>query len=157
MQSIELRGFKELDEALGKILDQLPEMRREFHEELAEIIKNEVDAAIVSSGVSDSNEKVRKWQVKHVGSGGGYAAVRAAGGKEGAEIGPNGPGAITNYLENGHKIRNPSGRSKRYRPRIRVARVPGHYFYETEYARIEGLMLKKAEEWLNQIAKELEG
>ncbi len=38
---------------------------------------------------------------------------------------------ITQYLEKGHRIRPPSGRAKRYQPRIRSGRlyVPGRQFH----------------------------
>ncbi len=157
MQSIDTKGFDELDAALARILDRAPEKRREFHEEMAGLIKDELDAAIASSGLADSAGAVRRWQIKHVGSGGGYAAVRAAGTREGGEVGPNGPGAVTNYLENGHAIRTPGGRAKNYRPRIRVAYVNGYHFYETAFSQIEGRAIEKAEEWLDDIAKELDG
>ena len=155
MQSIDTKGFDDLDDALARILTQAPGKRREFHEEMADLTKGDLDAAIASSGLSDAAGKVRRWQVAHVGSGGGYAAVRAAGGKEGAEIGLNGPGAITNYLEGGHQIRTPSGRAKRYRPRIRVAYVNGYHFYETAFSQVEGRAIEKAEAWVDDILKEL--
>lgn len=73
-------------------------MRRELHEKLAEIAKKEVDAAISSSGLNDSGSDIQRWQVKHVGSGGGYAAVRAASEKEGGGTGRTVPGRLPTIL-----------------------------------------------------------
>ena len=103
MQSIEINGLAELDAKLQAILKELPEARRQLHERLAEMAKKEVDAQIDASGLNDSHGKIKGWQEAHVGSGGGYAAVRPQKGM----TGDNSPGAITNYLENGHRIREP--------------------------------------------------
>lgn len=156
MQSIETARLDALDKAFGDILEKAPQMRRKFHEEMSELIKSDVESAISTSGVNDSSGMVRRWQVAHVGSGGGYAAVRSAGSSEGAETGANSPGAVTNYLESGHNIRSASG-GKGYRPRIRVAYVNGYHFYETALSQVEGQAIKKAEEWVDKIAKELGG
>lgn len=61
-----------------------------------------------------------------MGSGGGYAAVHP---KPKTFHGGNAVGYITNALENGHKIRKPSGKAKQYKPRIRVSKVDGYKFY----------------------------
>jgi hypothetical protein len=104
MQSINLNGLEELTKELNALLNEFPEARRKLHEEMANMAKKEVDTQIIASGIQDDKGKIREWQEEHVGSGGGYAAVRAAKGS----TGDNSPGAITNYLENGHRIRGTS-------------------------------------------------
>ena len=156
MQWLDAREVGELDQTLADLLREFPALRRELHEDLAKLAKQEVDAAIAASGVGDSGGRVRQWQVAHVGSRGGYAAVRPAGGKEGAEIGPNGPGAVTNYLEGGHKIRGPGG-GKGYRPRIRVSYVNGFHFYETARTSFEAKALRRAEGFAERLAERLGG
>lgn len=153
MQSVDLMDLEELDETLKSILEEMPEMRRELHEQIAEVIKSEVDIQISNSGLNDSTGKVRDWQESHVGSRGGYAAVRATD----SSTGSNSPGAITNYLENGHAIRRPSGKAKNYRPRIKKPYVDGYHFYQTARGIVESRVIAIAEEFANQLSKKLEG
>lgn len=66
-------------------------------------------------------------QDQHVGSGGGYAAVRA---KAKTELRGYAAGYITNALENGHAVRKASGTAKRKRKsRKNMDRVAGKYMY----------------------------
>lgn len=156
MQSIEKAGLNDLDHALSDLLDDFPEMRRELHEELGAIAKREVDAAVESSGINDSGGNIRRWQVVHIGSKGGYAAVRAAGAKAGGGTGSNSAGAVTNYLEHGHKIRPPQG-GKNYRPRIHVAYVNGFHFYDTARTSVEAKAIQTAQRFTERLANRLEG
>lgn len=145
MQSVESDGLKKLDSDLKELLDDMPELRRELHEEIAGLMKQEVDGAIAAAGLSS---RVQGWQREHVGSGGGYAAVRAVGAKEGAKSGPNGPAAITNYLENGHRLRV-AGRTIGY--------VSGRGFYAAASGRVEAKAIAAAEKFVETVAKRLEG
>ena len=156
MQELEKLGMEAFDRDLSELLKEFPEMRRRLHKELAELAKKEVDAAISSSGLNDSRGNVRRWQVAHVGSGGGYAAVRAASEKEGGGTGPDSAGAVTNYLEGGHNIRPPSGAAG-YRPRIRVVYVNGFHFYQTARSSFEATAVRLAERFADRLAQRLEG
>ncbi len=153
MQSVEIDGLAELDEELAAILKELPEARKELHERLSEMIKKEVDAQIDASGLNDSRGKIKGWQEPHVGSRGGYAAVRPVKGETGA----NSPGAITNYLESGHRIRGPSGRAKRYRPRIKKPYVDGYHFYKAARLAVEAKAIAEAERFVEEFRRRLEG
>jgi len=153
MQSIEINGLAELDAKLQAILKELPEARRQLHERLAEMAKKEVDAQIDASGLNDSHGKIKGWQESYVGSGGGYAAVRPQRGQTGA----NSPGAITNYLESGHRIRQPSGKSKYYRPRIKKPYVDGYHFYQAAQIAVESKAIAEAERFIDELADKLEG
>lgn len=137
--------------AFDKILREFPERRRELHERVGRAVQRELQQQIASSGVNDSSGKVRRWQAVHVGSGGGYAAVRPEKGKTGADS----PGAITNYLEGGHRIASPRG-GKNYRPRLRVSYVSGYHFYVNTSMRAESIAIGEAEAWADEIARELE-
>lgn len=152
MQSIEMKGLEELSKDLDKLLKEIPEARRELHEELAQLIKTEVDIQIESSGLNDTRGKIRGWQKSYVGSGGGYAAVRATD----KSAGDNSPGAITNYLESGHKIRTPSGRSKRYRPKIKTPFVEGRHFYQGAQRIVDAKAIAKAEQFAEKLARRIE-
>lgn len=145
----------ELDRALAELLQEFPEERRALHNELGDILKEGVDGAI-SQSVNDEHGRVRRWQVKHVGSGGGYAAIRPAGSAEGGGTGTESAGAITNYLEEGHKIRPPAG-GRGYRPRIRVVSVSGRHFYQSAGTSIEAKAIRLAEAFTDKLGKKLEG
>ncbi len=153
MQSIDISGMAEFSNKLNKLLDEAPGMRKKLHEEIAEMAKKEIDAHIANSGMDDSNSKVRNWQEKHVGSGGGYAAVRPTD----ESTGPNSPGAITRYLETGHNIRRPSGQSERYKPDINVPYVDGYHFYQNAYSKIENKAIKMAEDFADELVKMIGG
>lgn len=153
MQNVDLSGLEELDDALSSILDEMPEMRRELHEQISEILKSEVDIQIANSGLNDTSGKIKGWQESRVGSRGGYAAVRASD----SSTGKNSPGAVTNYLENGHAIRGPSGRIKNYRPRIKKPYVDGYHFYQAARANVESRAIALAEDFVDELSKKLEG
>lgn len=137
--------------AFDKILREFPEHRRELHERVGRAVQRELQQQIASSGINDSSGRVRRWQVVHVGSGGGYAAVRPEKGTTGADS----SGAITNYLEGGHRSASPRG-GKNYRPRLRVSYVSGYHFYAASAMRAESIAIGEAEAWADEIARELE-
>lgn len=102
---------------MGVKLKEVPQLARS----LEEIVRRNVDA----SGIRDHHGKIKRWQSVSIGTKFGYAAVRAV--RE--PSGPDGAGAITNYLQSGHKVRFPSGRAKRYRPDVHVSRTRAFDFY----------------------------
>lgn len=153
MQSIDISQLSQLDTVLNSLLEEIPDKRRELHERIADVIKTEVDSQITQSGMNDNTGQIKQWQEPVVGSGGGYAAVHAVKGSTGA----NSPGAITNYLENGHKIRKPTGNNKKYRPRIKNAYVDGYHFYSSAKNAVERKAIEEAENYVNEIAQKLEG
>lgn len=160
-QSVNLSELESLSQALNELLEEFPEMRRELHEQLGKLAKHEVDNAINASGLNDSNGKIRRWQEIYIGSKGGYAAVRPIY----TSTGENSPGAITRYLNQGHRIRGfnkvQSGRHRRqgggYRPRIRVSYVNGFHFYGTANITLEAKAIQLVEQFADKLANRLEG
>lgn len=150
MQSVEIQGLDKLDSALKKILDEAPAARRELHERIAARVQSEVAAQVDASGIHDDGGKIKGWQEGRVGSGGGYAAVSAVSN----ESGPSSPGAITYYLNSGHKIRPPG---KTRRSRVKVAYVNGRHFYQAASERAEAIAYEEVEKFAAEIAKKLEG
>jgi len=148
MQSIDYSGLDKLDMRFAKVLDELPDMRRDMHSAVALGLQQAVRINIAASGVNDSGGKVGGWQERHVGSGGGYAAVRPIpGGQRG-----NNPGAITNYLESGHKTRA-SKAARRGRPRQANARAYG--FYARTRAQAQDIALGAANRFADEAAERL--
>lgn len=85
----------------------------------------------IAKRVDDQRGRVRRWQELRLGSRGGYAAISPRGNLVAAGSGQLTDRDVTRYLEHGHRVRLPSGRSKRYDPHIRSGRlyVPGRLFY----------------------------
>lgn len=150
MQSIDFSKLDKLNRDIDKLLKDFPQMRRNLHEQFADVIKSHVDSEIGNS-LKDGNGKIRRWQGKYVGSGGGYAAVRTVD----TSIGKNSPGAITNYLENGHKIRRPTGKNRYYKPRRKKIYVDGFHFYAKSSKTIENDIMSIAEKFADELVNKL--
>lgn len=146
MQSLEINGMDELNRVLDEIIGDFPDERRRLHERIATVAENIVKQQAGGGTLADMQESF-------VGSKGGYAAVKARRG----QTGPNSPGAITNYNENGHRIRKPSGLSKRYRPRIHTVFVSGKHFYQKSESLVESAALRESEIFAEKLAKKLGG
>ena len=138
MNGVEIRGLEELQERMNTMIEALPEKRRSLHARLAVRLKEEVDDAI-GMRIQDEEGHVRAWQAASVGSGGGYAAVRPQKG----ETGPESPGAITNYLENGHRIRGGQSRARAFR------------FYAEARSRAKEVALEEAERFAAEMGEVL--
>jgi len=153
MQSVDMTKLKRLDGDFEHVLREIPGARMKMHERIGIAVRNEVSAQINVSGLDDSRGKIKNWQEHFVGSLGGYAAIRAVRG-----LGPSGyndsPGAITNYLENGHRIR-PPGQGKR--SRVTHSYVNGYHFYEAARETADAIAYAEAEKYADEIADMLEG
>ena len=131
MTNVDYSGLDELDARFADALRARPGLRRAMHAEVARALETEVRDQIVMTGIRRRTGRLEGWQQGRTGSGGGYAAVRPIGSAEGGGTGRNSEGAITNYLEHGHKTRRPTGAAKRRkRGGKRQGFARGHYFYE---------------------------
>ena len=154
-QSVTVKGLDELIESLQDVAEDFPRVRREFHEAVAEEIREEVLKSLGSRAKS-STGKVAGWQESVVGTLGGYAAMRPRKGKDDGEDEGQGKkdkksyayGYITNALENGHAISRPRKARKGYRARIKKRYVLGLHFYE----RAKPLAEKRAIDGANRLA-----
>lgn len=150
MQSLEIRGLKELTAALEAAPGVIREAKAEFFEEAGAKLLADVQSRIGGIG------RVADVQEYRVGSGKGYVAIRAM---ADTELDDYAAGYVTNALENGHPIRQPTGNAKRKRTsRARVAAVRGKYMYrdtrEAEAERLANVGARCIEE---RIAKTLNG
>lgn len=118
---IDSQSLEQLDARLAQAVRQAPEIKKEVLTGLGEQLLSQVQNNIGGGG------KVQRWQHTHLGSGGGYVAVHPAEGEKDAY--GRAVGAVTNAIESGHRIPSPRGKAKRYRPRIKKARVPGKGMY----------------------------
>lgn len=160
MQSniLELEEWKRLWEDMQKTAEKIPDLKQQMLEELGGKFQTEVRRQIAISGLNDAKGRVQTWQNFHVGSGRGYVAVRADSVEVmsgGGNKKPLNAGALTNYLTSGHKTRTPSGKSKRYVPRVSKNKVPGFGFYKRASEQAEKLALEEAQEFLDTLKEEL--
>ena len=142
-QSVTVKGLDELIGSLQDVAEDFPRVRREFHEAVAEEIREEVLKSLGSRAKSNTG-KVAGWQESVVGTLGGYAAMRPRKGKNGKYA----YGYITNALENGHAISRPRNNRKGYRARIKKRYVLGLHFYE----RAKPFAEKRAIDGANRLA-----
>lgn len=155
MQNISLKDFeKQLDD----LVKQMPQKRRELHETVAKRAQEEVRAQIRAK-LNDGEGHVQGWQQASVGSGGGYGKVKPEKGKTGRDS----PGAITNYLENGHPTRKPVKKQKQRsnwankRTARSKAYVNGRGFYREARKRVQAILNEEAEKLVQEVAKEMGG
>ena len=159
MQSVEVKGLDSLCRSLEGALREMPEKRRAAHERLGAALEKQVRGE-VRGRLKQHTGKVCGWQEKRIGSGGGYAAVSAAGDPNGR----NGAGAVTNYLENGHaKRRSATGRRGMRRHLARMLYysatenwVSGRYFYRASREAAPQLLQQEAETLARELAGRLD-
>lgn len=142
-QSVTVKGLDELIGSLQDVAEDFPRVRREFHEAVAEEIREEVLKSLGSRAKSNTG-KVAGWQESVVGTLGGYAAMRPRKGKNGKYA----YGYITNALENGHAISRPRKARKGYKARVKKRYVLGLHFYE----RAKPFAEKRAIDGANRLA-----
>ena len=142
-QSVTVKGLDELIGSLQDVAEDFPRVRREFHEAVAEEIREEVLKSLGSRAKS-STGKVAGWQESVVGTLGGYAATRPRKGKNGKYA----YGYITNAIESEHAISRPRKARKGYKARVKKRYVLGLHFYE----RAKPFAEKRAIDGANRLA-----
>ena len=150
-QEITIRGFDKIHRGFDAILEGAEAKRREIHDKMSRELKSEVDRQI-GARLHDSRGRVRSWQGRTVGSGGGYAAVRPIRGQN--EHG-YAYGLITNALENGHRVR--VSRRPGYQSTSRRFKVAGRGFYLATRARAARISYEGADELRRWVKRALEG
>lgn len=158
MDGLDISQLTQFSSALDALVRDAPELQKELHTELADELKQALDNCIDETFPSRSY-RIINWQEKHVGSMGGYAAVRPAKGDTEMKWKgkPMSKGLITAKLEDGHSVRRPSGSGKNYRPRLKTVYVDGRHFYANTAKEIERTAISRAERMVNTIAERLEG
>lgn len=147
--AVEIRAVSEQMEAA---LKRVPALRRKVVESVTQKVKARLDTEIASR-VRDTHGKIRGWQEIRIGSKAGYGVIAPV--RDGS--GRDSPGAITRYLEVGHRIRKPKkADAKGYRPRIRVAAVAGRFFYKSADAQKEGIINAELKKFEKELAENLD-
>ena len=164
--SVEYKGLEELDRRFASAMKERPELRRQMHTEVSKELQYEVLDQIDRVGIGQSRGRagnanrpsggLRDWQGRYVGTGGGYAAVRPIGKADGGGTGRNSAGAITNYLERGHKVRRPTGKAKRQRKsRGKVGYARGYYFYTAARSRSQQVAIAAANAYAQRMLERI--
>ena len=156
MATVDTSGIDDLLESWDRLVRQFPDTKRALLERLAPQMLQAVRRAVGGSG------KVAGWQEPHMGSGGGYAAVRPR--AETYQATRSGTryavGYITNAIEGGHRHGGPRGSTKpdyHYRPRFKTAAVPGRWFYAAVRQELASLMEGEIQALAGEIKAGLEG
>lgn len=149
--------LERLVERLEQSPQVLKEAKRQAFQAAAPKLKAVVDAQIGGSG------KVRSWQEAHVGSKGGYAAVRP---KAKTYTKPTkkwgykyAVGYVTNAINSGHSWPTPSSgnRLKGYRAGSKSGWVEGKGFYEAAQAKAEQVAQEAAGQIVQALTDHLGG
>ena len=157
MATVKLAGFDRITQSWDNLIKRFQSEKREKLREVGQKALGEVGRNIGGTG------KVSGWQAPHMGSGGGYVAVRARAKtyqttKSGKRYAV---GYITNAIEGGHRTGGPRPGPKaagyRYQPRLRVSAVPGLWFYDTVRRQADSLTQEELDELLGTIIDGLEG
>lgn len=153
-QTIEVKGIEELKNRLDSIMRESHDMRESIHTRVAVEMKKIVAGNVRHNLPNhDMHMTVQGWQTPHVGSGGGYAAVRATD----VTSGRNSPGAITNYLENGHNVRVALTVKARNRSKSKKMRVVGYGFYADSKTQAKRLAIEASDELTRWVKGKIEG
>lgn len=117
MQELEIIARK-----LESSCEQLRQIRRQALDEAGDKLLGAVRGKIGGTG------KVQSWQQKHLGSGGGYVAVRPA--AKTYDRSGNAVGYVTNAIEGGHK-QSPGRYVPALGKKLTAQRVPGKWMYRS--------------------------
>ena len=138
--TVDTSGLDRLMESWDALVKQFPEKKRGLLEQIGARLLQEVRTGIGGTG------KVSGWQAPHMGSGGGYVAVR-----------PKAETYQTTKSGNRHGGPRGGGKGYRYRPRYQTAAVPGRFFYEAARAALAGMGREEADRLMQLIVDGLEG
>ena len=157
MAGVELKGFERILRSWETLLDRFKTEKEKALERMGKQALQDVKQNIGGSG------KVSGWQEPHMGSGGGYVAVRAK--AKTYQTTKNGNryavGYITNAIEGGHRTGGqrpgPKADGYQYRPRYKKAAVPGRWFYDIVRRQMDGMSQDEMDELMKIIVDGLEG
>ena len=150
--TVDTTGLDRLVESWDALVQRFPQEKRSALAEMGADLLRKVRGEIGGTG------KVAGWQAPHMGSGGGYVAVRVKANtyqvtKSGKRYAV---GYITSAIEGGHKIRKPQG-GKGYRSRVKVAAVPGRWAYDAVRRQLAGMNQEDVDALMALITDGLEG
>ena len=157
MQTVDTRDIDHLIDSWNALLKRFPEGKQKALESIGRDLLLNVRDEIGGEG------KVSGWQEAHMGSEGGYVAIRAK--AKTYQTTKNGNryavGYVTNAIEGGHRTGGqrpgPKADGYRYRPRYKKAAVPGKWFYAAVRKQMDGMTRDEVDELMKIIVDGLEG
>ena len=165
---IDKRELEQLIEDLDASPEVLRAARRAAFEASAPLLLELLESGFRSAGLIAHTGRLLGWQETHLGSRGGYAAVRPAA-KTFSEVNGRGKkyaaGAVTNAVESGHRFPNSwaesyravRGKMKKYRYRTAVVgSVKPYPFYAFARPGIAGLARETADRVLQNLIEYFE-
>lgn len=143
IDSTEIKNLAEKFEKAGKDISQEKyQASYDIAREMENIVRGRIGASL-----NDGHGRIAEWQVgQPPGKISYYAKIQPNDEMEGA-------GAITNYLENGHRIR-PMIMGKK--SRAKMERVPGRGFYKASEADVLSYAEKRYDELLKSVEQQLQ-
>ena len=135
MQSVEISGLKEIQKKLEGYPEAMKKARSEFFRRIG------------------GQGYVANVQDQHIGSGAGYAAVRA---KAKTELRGYAAGYVTNALEGGH-VQTPGRYVPAMGKKLKANRVKGKYMYRKTAAELPQIAERGAQEIEKKAMAYLEG
>ena len=129
--------LKDLDREFEKMIKQFPQARRKLVEGSGEKMYNKVISNI-NANVKKHTGNLKDGVTKAIGSGGGYAAVRAD-----HKTAPH-----THLIENGHKL---------VRDGQVIGWVPGKHMYRNALNELADELEQDAEKMLDELAGDFNG
>ena len=156
-QSVDTADIKKMNDLVNKIHDEFRKLKYSANYNIANEMSKIVKKNIAIS-INDVSGKIAGWQIAgppHFNVRGGYAVIapqRNSYGTRYPSPGANSPGAVTNYLENGHSIRTiVTGRGKN-KQTTRIGNIPGRHFYKNSEKEIISYASQAYTEVLNKLA-----
>ena len=157
-ESLKESGIDGLLQAFDAVTEDMQGGLETVLQALGKEMKAEMDKNIGGHPTLQNAQEIR---VK-IFSNGGYTAIRPKTGGyriAGKKYKGNNIKAwdLTHFTNDGHMIRKPSGKSKRYRARIHTPYVTGKGYYERTRSWAESTAVREINDFADQIADKLEG
>ncbi|WP_040663831.1 hypothetical protein [Oscillibacter ruminantium] len=159
---VDLTAWNKMWDYWSDFIEEVPEAIKTALYAAAVAAQKEVLAQIDQRGVPGNTGRIKRWQEIRMGSGGHYSAVSPTFADVIQVAKSSGDWTtsadLTRYLDRGYGIRQPSGRAKRYRPRIRGngIYVKGYQFYSWAAMKADKIALDAAETALREFDEELD-
>lgn len=158
---LDLSAWNKLWDYWGDFIEEVPEAIKTALYAAAVVAQKEIQRQIDQQAVTDPHGRVKRWQEIRMGSGGHYSAVSPTFDDVVQVAKASGAWTtsadLTRYLDRGHGVRLPSGRAKRYQPRLRGngTYVKGYQFYSWAASKSDKIALDAAEDALRKFDDEL--
>lgn len=160
---IKIDRLDKVIEEFDQVVEQMPDVKRQIYVSVGKKLRADVRRQI-NHRLTDRDGNVSRWQDFEIGRFGGFVRVLPVDKTEDKWGYTN--KAKTYYLEHGHAVPAPSGKWKRYRPRLKRTVfnakthrgiVEGRMFYSYARADAEKIALDETKKQMKQLLKGIGG